>query len=411
MEENYRKKIRRFQRRLNLEAWLRAGTVGVLVGSIGMVLCLLYGRMVLHRIVFTESVMAALGILLVATAATYIMLLPKKKELLARIDALGLKERMITMEELQGEETVIAKKQREDAIQHLEQLDTGQMKPRLYSKPWIGIAVAAVLITVLLLVPVPKNEKEEQTAQNALEVELMDEMIVALSALIKEAKLTEVHKEGLQEIVDALAVSLTPEDSTLTRTAKITMSSKRLDLYEAAEQDKVTMLKQQADNSETAKAEVKSARTEQIRLAQVVQDMKNIMGISIDILNQVEGTFWTPGAPLPGASQEKEETEGEEFPEEEDMMEWEELPEGEEPMEGEEPPSGEELGEHGEQQDSMDGAVSMTGTELIYDPEQGEIGYGMVFEEYYQAILKALTEKEISEEVREMIEDYATTLE
>ena len=59
----------------------------------------------------------------------------------------------------------------------------------------------------------------------------------------------------------------------------------------------------------------------------------------------------------------------------------------------------------------MQGDLDVSGTELIYDPEQGEVGYGTVYEEYYQAILKTLTEQEFSEEVREMIEDYATTLE
>ena len=59
----------------------------------------------------------------------------------------------------------------------------------------------------------------------------------------------------------------------------------------------------------------------------------------------------------------------------------------------------------------MQGDLDVSGTELIYDPEQGEVGYGSVYEEYYQEILKALTEHEFSEEIREMIEDYANSLE
>ena len=52
-----------------------------------------------------------------------------------------------------------------------------------------------------------------------------------------------------------------------------------------------------------------------------------------------------------------------------------------------------------------------TGTTEIFDPEQGVVGYGTVYEEYYREILKALTETELSEEIRELIEDYANSLE
>ena len=75
------------------------------------------------------------------------------------------------------------------------------------------------------------------------------------------------------------------------------------------------------------------------------------------------------------------------------------------------PPEGEESGEDGEPQEGMEGGAADIRNELIYDPEQGEVSYGIVFDEYYQAIIKALTEQEYSEEIRKMIEDYANSLE
>ena len=127
------------------------------------------------------------------------------------------------------------------------------------------------------------------------------------------------------------------------------------------------------------------------------------MGTSIEVLNMVEGTFWTPGGPGSGTSYDVEE------------LPPEEQPEGEEPPEGEQgelPPEGMEPGENGEPQEGMEGEWNGgIGSELIFDPEQGEVSYGVVYEEYYQAILKALTEQEYSEDIRKFIEDYANSLE
>ena len=70
-----------------------------------------------------------------------------------------------------------------------------------------------------------------------------------------------------------------------------------------------------------------------------------------------------------------------------------------------------EPGEGGEPQEGEEGEMNGQGGQTIFDPEQGEVSYGSVYEEYYQEILKALTEQEFSEEIREIIEDYANSLE
>ena len=210
----------------------------------------------------------------------------------------------------------------------------------------------------------------------------------------------------INEIIDALAVSFTPEDSTLTRTAKIATASKRLDMYESAENAEVALKKQQSDDSSEAKVEIKEMESEQKMLSEAIKEMKDVMGTSIDVINLVEGTFWTPGGPSSGSSYEVEE-----LPPEENQEENGEPQEGEEPGEGEFPPEGMEPGEGGEPQEGMEGNMNGAGGQTIFDPEQGEVGYGSVYEEYYQEILKALTEHEFSEEIREMIEDYANSLE
>ncbi len=401
-----KKIIRRFRNRLKIEAALRAGTMGLMGCLAGMSAVLLYGRLRWQKLILSEAAVAAVLLFFLITVFLYVLVLrPKKKEVLKRIDSLGLQERMITMEELRQETTVLAEKQRQDAREHLAELNVKLLKPRLYIKPLLCCLVLGILVAVLVLLPFPEEKVDGQAEQNAREMQLVDEMITALTELVKQSETSEEHKKGLQEIVDALAVSFTPEDSTLTRTAKIATASKRLDMYASAEKAEVTLLKQQVTEAAQEEEKVKAAEEAQKILESTVKQMKDIMGTSIDVLNKVEGTFWTPGGPTSGTSYDVEPLPPEE---EQEAGEEQEPPEGEEPGEGEEPPEGMEPGEGTEPQE---GEMNGTGGETIFDPEQGEVSYGSVYEEYYKEILKALTEQEFSEEIREMIEDYANSLE
>lgn len=409
-DKDYKKKIRQFQCRLNIEAGIRAGTIGLASGLGGMAVLLLYGRLRYQKLMLAEAGITALLLFAAVTLGCYFLVLrPRKKEVLARIDALGLKERIITMEELKQTDTVMARKQRQDAEEHLNRLSAETMSVKLYIKPLLWCLGLASVVVLLICLPFPEEEVDESAEQNALEMVLVDEMITALRELVDSSEVNEEHKTELMEIVDALEVSFTPEDSTLTRTAKIATASKRLDMYESSENSGLTLQKQQSDGSDAAKEELEAAEKEQKLLSGTIQEMKDVMGTSIDVLNKVEGTFWTPVGPSAGTSYDVEP-----LPTEDEMAEGEEQQEGEEPQEGEqpqeggEPPEGGEPGENGE---GEEGEMNGQGGQLIYDPEQGEVGYGSVYEEYYQEILKALTEQEFSEEIREIIEDYANSLE
>lgn len=406
-EKEYKHKLRRFRRRLNTEAGIRAGTIGLAVGLATMAAVLLYGRLRYQSILLIEAGLAALLLFAVAALICYfVWLRPRKKEVIARVDALGLKERILTMEELKNEDSVIAKKQRQDAKAHLAMLDTARMEIQFYIRPLICSLVLAVVVALLVFLPFPKEEIDPLAEKNAQEMQVVDKMITILKDLAEQALINEAHRADINEIIDALAVSFTPEDSTLTRTAKIATASKRLDMYESAENAEIALKKQQSDDSSEARAEIKEMESEQKILSETIKEMKDVMGTSIDVINLVEGTFWTPGGPSSGSSYEVEE-----LPPEENQEENGEPQEGEEPGEGEFPPEGMEPGEGGEPQEGMEGNMNGAGGQTIFDPEQGEVGYGSVYEEYYQEILKALTEHEFSEEIREMIEDYANSLE
>ena len=404
-EYNYKKKIRKFRCRILLEAGLRAGTIGVSAGLAVMAAVLIYGRLRYQTIMLSEAAVAAvIAGLLIALLSYFIRFRPKNKEVLARIDSLGLQERIITMEELKQVDTLIAKKQRQDAKAQLEKQKISALEIRFYIWPVVCSVFLAIIVCAMIFVPFPAKEEDPLAVQNAKEMAIVDELITALTEMIAKSDVMENVKSDLQEIIDALAINFTPEDSTLTRTAKIATASKRLDMYEGEKQNELTLLKQQLDGSEEMKYQVTEATEEQFKLSHVIKKMKDLMGTSIEVLNLVEGTFWAPGGPSSGTSYDVEELPTEEPQEGEN-------PEEQEPGEGEQPPEGMEPGENGEPQEGMEGEFAGMGSETIFDPEQGEVSYGTVYEEYYQAILKALTESEYSEEIREMIEDYANSLE
>ncbi len=406
-EKEYKHKLRRFRRRMNTEAGIRAGTIGLAAGLALMAAILLYGRLRYQSILWKESGLIAAVLFLAVTLVCYfVWLRPKKKEVLARIDALGLKERIITMDELKHEDTVIARWQRKDATEHLARLDTAKLDIRLYIKPLVCSVVFAIAVVFIGFLPFPEEEIDPLAQQNAQEMQIVDEMITALKELVEQAWVNDRHRTELNGIIDALAVSFTPEDSTLTRTAKIATASKRLDMYESTESAAVTLKKQQAETSAEAEAELPDMEFEFEILSDTITDMKDIMGTSIDAINAVEGTFWTPEAPSSESSPSEEQ-----MPQEQEPGEGEEPPEGMEPGEGEEPPEGMEPGEGGEPPEGMEGNMQGGGIQNIYDPEQGQVSYGTVYEQYYQEILNALTEQELSEEIRDMIEDYANSLE
>ena len=397
-KDDYRKSIGKFRRRLNKEAGIRAGTLGLLIGMTGMAAVLLYGRIGLQKLVLLHAGIVAGILFLMSTLFCYIVLFrPRKKDVLKRIDGMGLQERIITMEELKEEDTVIAGRQRQDAKEHLAELTVSSMKMQLYIKPLLGCLMLAVCIGILIILPIPEQQIDEQAEKNALELQLLDELIASLRLIIDSSEVNTANKSELYGIVDALEVSFLPEDTTLTRTAKVATASKRLDMLASSAKSDITLKKQ--ESSEAVREEVKELEREQKLLESTIKEMKDAMGTSINALAQTEGIFWTPVGPSSTNSKEEEP-----LPPEEEPVISEDLLEALDPLEG-------GMTSDSEAQQENANTASNSGKETIFDPERGEISYGVVYEEYYQEILKALTEKEISEEMRKIIEDYANSLE
>ena len=67
---------------------------------------------------------------------------PSKKQIAMRVDALGLKERLLTMVQLEGDDSYIAQRQREDAMKAIESVSSGLLK--------IALSIPAIVIASIL---------------------------------------------------------------------------------------------------------------------------------------------------------------------------------------------------------------------------------------------------------------------
>lgn len=132
-------KFAEFKKRLVLEAWLKTFVCAFIVGfaltGLTALICWLAG----YDKIWPAFVALAAGLCLTIPAFYFLAFRPTDKKLAVRLDALGLDERILTMNELEGDTSFMAMKQREDAVAAL-----GRVNPKL-----LKVAVAVPLLIAL----------------------------------------------------------------------------------------------------------------------------------------------------------------------------------------------------------------------------------------------------------------------
>ncbi|MCH5164703.1 MAG: hypothetical protein J1F36_06790, partial [Clostridiales bacterium] len=115
----------KYYSRLAREAMLKAFIIGFIAGfAVNIVIAFV-------TLFFTDFKLwfvVALGAGIIVTAITALLLYfkafkPTTKKIASRIDSLGLEERLITMTELENDESYIAMRQREDAKAKLNEVN------------------------------------------------------------------------------------------------------------------------------------------------------------------------------------------------------------------------------------------------------------------------------------------------
>ncbi len=140
-----KKKFERFDKKLRIESLVKSLLAGVAVGAaVAFVLATVYWFMDKNGLPIALAAFAG-GTVLVAVLAHCTVFHPTALRNARRLDRYGLDERLVTMVELENDDSYIAKLQREDALAHLQKLDKKRVKLKVPLVIVVCVAVFAVL--------------------------------------------------------------------------------------------------------------------------------------------------------------------------------------------------------------------------------------------------------------------------
>lgn len=209
--------LKRYHARLVCEGALRAALWGAVTGlSLG---CAVMGLSWLSVALtawpwpgFNGTLFAILGAVLIALGAGaglyWLAFRPTVRQTAARVDALGLAERTVTMVDRAEEDTYVACRQREDATAALAAVSPKQIKIGLAKLP-LALTVALLLLLVaLVIVPHAMGAFDPPEPADPID-QLLADMIADLRQEIDEADMVrDSVKEELHDMVDRLEESL-----------------------------------------------------------------------------------------------------------------------------------------------------------------------------------------------------------
>lgn len=146
------KKFGGFDSILARESLIKSLLLGGAIGAgVGFVLATVYWFLNAGGLIIALSAFA--GVTLVLTLIFYKTLFsPTVKSNARRLDRHGLDERMITMVELEGDDSYIAKMQREDALESLDKLDKKSVKLKISKAIVVLFIVFGVLLVAMTAV-------------------------------------------------------------------------------------------------------------------------------------------------------------------------------------------------------------------------------------------------------------------
>ena len=134
----------KYYKRLSRQSWVKSLICGLIVGCVVMLVTAFGLWLAGGKIFYLAFVALVVG---VATAPLFYKFVfkPTTKAVANKIDELGLEERMITMTELEGDESYIACRQREDAVKSLNSVSEGLLK-LVVSVPMVIVLSVCILL-------------------------------------------------------------------------------------------------------------------------------------------------------------------------------------------------------------------------------------------------------------------------
>lgn len=167
--------LNNFNKQLKKESFIKSIFFSSILSfsiSIIVLLIILFNFLSEYLFVIIFSIIIFLNLVLLI----YIINKPNEKILSTRIDLLGLKERVLTMNELKGNDSFIANKQREDTIKQLDKIKNINLINISKKLKYVSISITllylcTVTFTVLAANGVIPHFKEENTFNPYIELD------------------------------------------------------------------------------------------------------------------------------------------------------------------------------------------------------------------------------------------------
>lgn len=215
-----------FRRRLRLEAWGHAAAYGCAVGLAAVSVWLT----VLHVLGRKPQAVGCIGLFASVALLTGILLYalcyrPTVKRTAARMDAIGLQERVRTMVALREDDALLSRLQREDAREAIARTDVHRLTLRWPVKALVICLAAALLTAGLAVMPFEHPAQTVAEAEETEEARLIRQMIDDLRARIESANISEEERARLLAELEAAEQALAKGDADIETLAEMTRAS------------------------------------------------------------------------------------------------------------------------------------------------------------------------------------------
>jgi len=213
------KQLQKYHSQLKIEGVLRSIIFGSSIGAFVGLIVFLIGALTTNHLLWIglgTIVFISVG----ASLALYQYLFkPTIKTVADRVDVQGLEERTITMVELEGSDHFMAKVQREDAQETLRKMPVQLLHFQVFLKPLVILISVLVLMGISMSFMIVKVNAENENIDDPPIVDpttddlLFQEMIDNLLTIISEANISEELKDTLYTMVEDLERRLETYDT------------------------------------------------------------------------------------------------------------------------------------------------------------------------------------------------------
>ena len=207
-EKMTNKHFNEYKTKLTLEAILKAALCGIGVGfGAGLILAIVFyfvGIDLIGILIAAPFVVAALA----GTVFYLLLFRPNDVTNARRLDRLGLEERLITMVELEGDESYIAKIQREDAKASLAGLDKSKLEIKLPGKLIAFALTLFILGTAMITVNVLAKLGFMKYGNEIIEDYILDELVDYVTVIYEAEDGGTIDGDEIQDIVKGFDTSV-----------------------------------------------------------------------------------------------------------------------------------------------------------------------------------------------------------